>query len=130
MHSGLGIVREGATGYRNNENEDTADQDISNTPERSPRAQVCSVFEGLVHLDQGKGCSQLIPASLTGSVPLHHCYSATESQLQCSISSCKVKLIGKCRRYNPYPQRSPYQWEGQTRKQLIITQRDMSLLLV
>lgn len=116
--------------YRNNENEDTADQDISNTSEISQRAQVCSVYERLVHMDQGKGCSQLIPAFLTRLVPLHHCYSATESQLQCSISSCNGKLIGKCRRYNPYPQRSPNQWEGQTTKQFIITQRDMSLLLV
>lgn len=60
---------QGAMGYRNNENEDTAGQDIPNTPERSPRAQVCSVYEGLVHMDQGKGCSQLIPSSLTGSFP-------------------------------------------------------------
>lgn len=60
MHSGLGTVREGED-YREHGNKDTASQDITNTPERSPRVScpkpsyaVCD--EGLGHMDQEKGC--------------------------------------------------------------------------
>lgn len=101
MHGGLGIVREqGVTGIMKMK---TLQAKIPPTHLRAaqqPSYAVCIEglgHEGLRHMGQGKGYSQLNPASLTRSVPkpTHHCHSATESQLQCSISSGNLKPIGK-----------------------------------